>query len=129
HWIPTREITGAVRDHVADMQGGDPEVLVSMAVFRLWPESEGRRNRPLTRQQRRDYRRWVDNAAAGIGASRVTVVLEPDLALLAPPMRAEAMSTADPRPRARLVRYAARTFGALPRTTVYLDSGDSDWLT
>ena len=59
-WIPTREIEAKVRTHVAEVQDGDPDVVVPMAVFRLWPRTEAAKHEPLRTKDRRDYRRWVD---------------------------------------------------------------------
>lgn len=120
-WIPTRDIEAKVRSHVAGVQAGDRDVVVPMAVFRLWPRTEAAEHEPLRAKDRRSYRRWVDRAAAGIGSARVVMVLEPDLPV--------ALTGWRPGVRLKLARYAARTFGALPRTTVYLDGSDSDWLT
>lgn len=120
-WIPTRDIEAKVRSHIEGIQAGDPDVVVPMAVFRLWPRTEAAKHEPLRKKDRRSYRRWVDRAAAGIGSSRVVMVLEPDLPV--------ALTGWRPGVRLKLARYAARTFGALPRATVYLDGSDSDWLT
>ena len=117
-----------VRSYIADIQRGDPDVLVQLAVFRQWPEGEGARDKPLTQAQQDAYRRWIDAVAAAIGTTPVAMVLEPDLALDATPNTA-ALRTADPAARIALVRYAAQVFSRLPRTTVYLDAGSADWLT
>lgn len=118
---PTNDITRRVQAYIDDAQDGDPGTLVQMAIFRLWPEGEAQKHKPLTLADRASYRRWVDNAARGIGSARVALVLEPDLAVSLTGWR--------PAVRLRLARYAAQVFSALPRTTVYLDAGASDWLT
>jgi hypothetical protein len=118
--VPTSDITRKVRDYITASQDGDPNKLVHMAVFRLWPEGEGAKHKPLSLAQRDAYRRWVDNAARGIGSARVVLVLEPDLAV--------ALQGWRPAVRLRLASYAARVFAGLPNTTIYLDAGDSDWL-
>lgn len=118
---PTYDITRRVRAYIADSQAGDPDTLVQMAVFRLWPEGQAQKSKPLTLADRAAYRRWIDNAARGIGSARVALVLEPDLAVSLTGWR--------PAVRLQLARYAARVFSRLPRTTVYLDAGASDWLT
>lgn len=119
-WIPVGGIETKVRDHVRGIQAGDPDVIVPMAIFRLWPRTEAAKHQPLTRKDRRQYKRWIDRAAAGIGGARVVMVLEPDLPV--------ALTGWRPKVRLKLTRYAARVFGDLPRTVVYLDAGDSDWL-
>src|ERR1019366_4145922 len=63
-------------------------------------------------------RAWINQFAAGIGTSRVALILQPDLpiALCAPssvPLQ--------------LVAYAARRFNALRHTTVYIDVGAAEW--
>jgi hypothetical protein len=120
HWISPGDIKPQVRDYIRTTQGGDLTVSVQMAMFRIWPGGEGAKDKRFTKPQRRAYKRWVDNAAAGIGSSRVTMVLEPDLPL--------ALNGWRPRVRMRLTAYAARAFGALPQTTVYVDAGSADWM-
>jgi endoglucanase len=113
-WFADWYAPTAARDFIASDTGGDPNALSQMAVFRLdnW-EQAACTDHPSAATQA-SYRRWVDNFAAGIGASRVALILQPDLAFaLCAPTRA---------PLA-LVAYAARRFSALPHTTVYIDGG------
>lgn len=117
---PVSDVRRRVAEHIESAQAGDPDTLVQLAMFRLWPEGEANKHKPLTLADQRAYRRWVDNAARGIGNARVAMVLEPDLAVSLTGWR--------PQVRLRLARYAAKKFSALPRTTVYLDAGSSDWL-
>jgi endoglucanase len=117
---PVDDIERRVRAHISSAQDGNPDTLVQAAMFRLWPEGQANKNKPLTVADQRAYRRWVDNAARGIGNARVALVVEPDLAVSLTGWR--------PQVRFRLARYAAQRFSALPRTTVYLDAGSSDWL-
>lgn len=119
-WIPAGQITEKVQQYVAQAQAGDPDVVVPMAIFRAWPHGEGAKRQPITAQQQRDYRDWIDRAAAGIGSARVAMVLEPDLAV--------GLTGWRPAVRLRLASYAASVFSALPNTAVYLDAGDADWL-
>src|SRR6478752_8641949 len=59
-WIPTSQIQGKVRDHIANAQAGDPEALVQMTVFRLKPwEDEACRRLPTVKEQR-EYTKWID---------------------------------------------------------------------
>lgn len=119
-WIPTREIQAKIGSYVTATQAGDPKVLVQLAVFRLWPHGEGAKNRPMGKHERQQYRSWIRAAARGIGDARTAVVLEPDLAV--------ALTGWRPGRRMALTAYAARVLGALPRTSVYLDASDADWL-
>ena len=118
--VPDWDIERRVRDHIATAQAGNPEAIVQLAMFRLWPEGEAARDKPLTAADQQSYRTWVDGAARGIGSSRVAMVLEPDLAV--------ALKGWRPEVRLKLARYAAKRFSSLPNTTIYLDAGSSDWL-
>src|SRR5512139_574857 len=117
---PVDDVRRRVADHIEAAQAGDPDTLVQVAMFRLWPEGEGNKDKPVTLAAQRAYRRWVDNAARGIGKARVAMVLEPDLAVSLTGWRPEV--------RLRLARYAAKTLSALLRSAVDLDAGASDWL-
>jgi hypothetical protein len=119
-WIPDRDVYEKLRADIRQEQKGDPDVLVPIAVFREFANGESRRDEPITEAQQDSYRGFVDNAARAIGRSRVMIVLEPDLAVGLKGWR--------PNVRLEMVSYASRVFGALPRTTVYLDAGDADWL-
>lgn len=118
-YIPASEIRAKVSTDIAQEQGGNPKVLVWMAIGRMFPHGESAKMQPLTRAERRAYRRWVDHAARGIGSARVGLVLEPDLPV--------ALTGWRPAVRLGLVRYAARRFSSLPHATVYLDAGSADW--
>lgn len=119
-WIPDDQVFAKLRSDIAQEQSGDPDVVVPIAVFREFPRGEDAIHQPITTAQQRSYHRWVRNAARAIGDARVAMILEPDLAVGLDGWR--------PSVRLDLVRDAARTFAALPHTTVYLDASDSDWL-
>ena len=121
-WIPVADVPGKIQHYVQVSQAGDPDKLVQLAVFRLWPNGgEPARDKPLSTADQAAYRAWIRAAAQGIGSSRVAVVLEPDLPV--------ALKGWRPDVREALTRYAAQVLSALPRTTVYVDAGDADWLT
>lgn len=113
-------LTRKVRDHIAVSTGGDPDVLVQMAVFRMSPwEHEACRRLP-TKRERTDYRQWIRTFAAAVGDARTAIVLQPDGPfVLCAPHGSKAP--------ARLIRYAAERLSALPRTSVYIDGGAADW--
>jgi endoglucanase len=68
------------------------------------------------------YRDWINAFAAGIGARRAAVILEPDaLAGMG------CLSAADQQTRTELLSFAVQTFKALGATSVYLDAGHSHW--
>lgn len=125
----TRRIGPAISSTIkAQQRERGPDTLVQLALFREWVGGENARGRALSGAQQRDYRAWIDAAAAAIGSARTAIVLEPDLGLNAPPNNSWETRTKDPATRLALVRYAAQRLSALPRTTVYLDASDSDWL-
>lgn len=126
--LGTSRIGNDVRQFIADQQQGDPDALVQLAIFRQWPREEAGRGTPLSVAEQADYRAWIDRVAEAIGDARVAMILEPDLGLDAVPNDPHDKRTADPAARLALVRYAAHRFGELPRTSVYLDASDSDWL-
>ncbi|GAB7007971.1 hypothetical protein JCM18899A_54500 [Nocardioides sp. AN3] len=126
----TSSIGRALRGFVATQQAEfGKDALIQVAIFREWPRGEAGRGKPLSGSEQASYRAWVDAAADAIGDARVAMVLEPDLGLNAVPNNSWETRTADPAVRLSLVRYAARRFSALPRTSVYLDASDADWLT
>lgn len=119
-WYPTETVTRTIREYVENSQGGNPDAVVQLAIFRIFPYGEQKLDRPLTQRDRTAYRAWVDRVAEGIGSARVSLVLEPDLAL--------ALEGWRPEVRLALTRYAAKVFSALPRTSVYIDATDADWI-
>ena len=103
------------------MSGGDPEVLVQMAVFRMKPWEHEACDRLPTAAERASYKQWIDRFAAGRSAAQHTaIILQPDgpFALCAP---------GGSKVPSHLIGYAARTFTALPHTSVYIDAGAADW--
>ncbi|WP_344125920.1 glycoside hydrolase family 6 protein [Luedemannella flava] len=86
-----------------------------------------------------EYKAWVDAFAAGIGKHEVAIVLEPDGLGIIPwytsingasewckPAEADPATAAAE--RFTMLNYAVDRFGALPRTSVYLDGTHSSWL-
>jgi endoglucanase len=67
------------------------------------------------------YEDWIGQIAAAIGATAVIVVVEPDGL---PDIVRGCLSPAQGAERYRLLRYAMRRLGALPRARVYLDAGN-----
>jgi endoglucanase len=119
-WISNDMIRTKVRQYIENSTGGDPDVLVQMTVFRMVPwEHEACRRLPTAAEQA-GYKQWIDRFASGIGNTHVALILQPDgpFALCAP--HGSTLPS-------RLVAYASRRFSALPHTSVYIDSGASDW--
>ncbi len=118
-WFDDGSARSAVHDYIANVTGGDPSVLTQVAVFRLDPWEQTACSQLPGRGARSSYRHWVDNFAAGIGSSRVALILQPDLPF--------ALCSPNQRTVLGLVAYAARRFTALPHTTVYIDAGAWQW--
>jgi hypothetical protein len=119
-WISTGDIRELISSDIAQEQGGNPNVLVWMGIFRLWPHEEAANHVPMTAAQQQAYRDWIDAAARGIGSAKVGIVLEPDFPLT--------LDSWGPKVRAGLVRYAAQELSSLPNASVYIDGGSADWL-
>jgi endoglucanase len=71
------------------------------------------------------YRSWVRTFARGLGPGRATVILEPDAI---PQAVQGCLPRAARAERYTLLRFAARTLSARPRTSVYLDAGNAGWI-
>jgi endoglucanase len=70
------------------------------------------------------YRSWIAAFAAGIGARRAAVILEPDaLAGM------DCLSSPDQQTRVDLLAYAVQAFRAKGSVAVYLDAGNPGWQT
>ncbi|HEY6396840.1 MAG TPA: glycoside hydrolase family 6 protein [Solirubrobacteraceae bacterium] len=119
-WYDDSSAQNAVSQYISDVTRGNPNVLVQIAVFRLQPWEGASCRRLASPAEQASYKRWIDRFAAGIGPTRVAMVLQPDLpfAFCNPDGGRIALS---------LVSYAARVFNALPHTSVYIDAGAADW--
>ncbi len=71
-----------------------------------------------------EYRRWVDGIAAGVGPSRVAIILEPDALAMA-----DCLSPGQRQERFDLIGYAVDTLTRNPATVLYVDAGHSRWTT
>jgi len=120
-WMPNDEIAGIISDYIDDSQGGDPDALVQMTLFRLDPWYKDSCRQAPTAEQAASYRDWFDRVADAIGDTPTAVILQPDLTFaLCAPDGPEGVATS-------LVDYSAEVLSALPDTTVYLEAGASDW--
>jgi endoglucanase len=117
-WYADDQAKLAAQQFIAATTGGDPGVLSQVAVFRMDPWEGQACPGSWSAANQASYRSWVDQFAAGIGASRVALVLQPDLPFA---------SCSRSRVPYELVSYAARAFSALPHTTVYIDAGARYW--
>jgi hypothetical protein len=104
------------QESIRDSTQGNPNVLTQVAIFRLTPWETCSGSWSAGNQAR--YRSWIDGYAAGIGSSRVALILQPDLPF------GLCISSGVPE---QLVAYAAKVFNSLPHTTVYIDAGAYAW--
>jgi hypothetical protein len=121
-------IGAKIATYIANEQAGNPHVLVPLALFNIFPGGESNRHVPMTAAQITEYSAWMKAAVAAIGSTRAVVVLQPDLAELAPPNHKTALGVPDAAVREGLVKTSAQALSKLPNATVYLDAGDADWL-
>jgi endoglucanase len=119
-WYADDQAESVARQYIANATGGDPNVLVQMAVFRLKPWERAACQALPTPAEQASYKAWIDAFAAGIGDARVALVLQPDLPFASCTPHHSLLPL-------HLVAYAARVFGALPHTSVYIDAGAGDW--
>jgi endoglucanase len=130
-WIGDEEVTKKAQAYIAGAQAGDPEKLVLMTLFRMFPwEGEARIDQRLpTAAEQASYRRYVTNLAQGIGGSRVAVVVQPDGYFVKKAFEAWVGKVGRKKALlpARMLAWTVKTLAAQPRTTVYLDMGSEDW--
>jgi len=106
--------------YIDAVQRGDRDVAVGIGIFRLVPFEHEACKRLPTSDEISDYKRWIQEFAAGIGDSRVILLLQPDMPFtLCLPHH----SPID----LQLISWTVSRFAALAHTTVYIDSGASDW--
>jgi endoglucanase len=117
-WYSTGQARATAQQYLAQDTDGNPDELAQLAVFRLDPWEGAICGHSPSRAQQASYKAWIDKFAAGIGSSRVALILQPDLPFAL---------CASSRVPLQLVAYAAAKFTALPHTTVYLDAGAAYW--
>ncbi|MEO9324243.1 glycoside hydrolase family 6 protein [Nocardioides sp. C4-1] len=119
-WFSDDTVYESVRNNIEIAQDGDPEALVQFAVFRMEPWEHEACDRLPSGAEQDSYRRWTDEFARAVGDAHTAIVLQPDGPFL------QCVPGGSPVP-ADLISYAAKTFSALPNTSVYLDAGAGDW--
>jgi endoglucanase len=117
-WYPDNYARTVAQQIVEGTTGGQPDVLSQIAIFRLDPWEGQACPGSWGAGDQGSYRAWINQFAAGIGSSRVALILQPDLPV--------ALCAPSPVPL-QLVGYAANRFNALRHTTVYIDVGAAEW--
>lgn len=124
HWFGAWDADATARDlargYVGASTHGRSNALTQVAVFRLDPWEGPACSQLPSALQQASYKTWIDGFAAGIGSSRVALILQPDLPF------ASCVPAGSLLPL-QMVAYAAQVFSALPHTTVYIDGGARDW--
>jgi endoglucanase len=119
-WNPDAAAAGLVREYVRASTQGRSNVLTQLAVFRLDPWEGSACSELPSASQQVSYRAWIDNFAAGIGSSRMALILQPDLPFASCAPGGSLLPL-------QMVSYAVKVFSALAHTTVYIDAGARDW--
>ncbi len=120
HWQPDADIKQRVEKYIQLTTGGDPEVLVQTAIFRMEPWEREACKRLPTQAEQDSYKRWIDGFAAGVGETHMAIIMQPDGPfVLCAPGRSKLP--------ARMIRHAVQTLSALPNVSVYIDGGAADW--
>lgn len=126
-WVPTFNqgtkwgARKTATNYIAAVQNGDPDTAVGIGIFRLDPFERAACSKLPSAAQQAEYKRWIQEFAAGIGDSRVILLLQPDMPFtLCLPHHSQI--------DLKLINWTAKQFNALSHTTVYIDSGASDWL-
>ncbi|MGH8861280.1 MAG: glycoside hydrolase family 6 protein [Jatrophihabitantaceae bacterium] len=118
-WTADDQIYDQLSEYIRVSNGGNPNVLVQFAIFRLQPWEGQVCGTVPTQRQRDSYKYWINEAARAIGSAHTAIVLQPDLPF--------AFCSSRPLVSLGLVSYAAQKLSALPNTSVYLDAGAYDW--
>ncbi|MGN6160467.1 MAG: glycoside hydrolase family 6 protein [Marmoricola sp.] len=119
-WIAPAKVQARIAHLVANQQAGDKTKITQFATFNLWPTGEAAVALPANYAT--TYKAWYQAFVAGIGTARAVVVLESDLTVAVG-------SNRSPAAREALTRWAAALLSKHPNIAVYIDGGDSDWLT
>lgn len=117
--IGPNEIEGKIEDYIVNSQAGDRKKLVQITIFRMDPWYTASQSQVPSPKQVSEYKLWIRNSAKAIGSTRTALYLQPDSTFLRGVPNYE-LSTS-------LIRYAARIYGRLPNTLVYLETGGYDW--
>ena len=124
HWFGRwdRPVRKRVRNYLRCAAAVQPGTVPLMVVMRHQGKSCGGGYTAGGPAEDRRARAWYRNFARAVGGARVVIGFEPDslgtLECLAPRRRGA---------RLKLLRYGVNVLSRLPRATIYLEAGASDW--
>jgi endoglucanase len=118
-WIPAPQVAADVRTVLREAQASDSMPLLVLYAYPYQGCEQG------TAATTGGYEQWIDRVAAGIGAGRAAVVLEPDA--LAEDVTLSCLSAAEQTARVAIIRHAVDRLAKLPHVALYLDAGNSRW--
>ena len=114
------DIQERIEEYVERTTGGDPDVLVQTAIFRMEPWETDACTRLPSSAEQASYKKWIAGFAAGVGEAHMAIIMQPDGPfVLCAPGGSELP--------AKMIKSAVRTLSALPNTSVYIDAGAADW--
>lgn len=118
-WVPEDEVDKRIKRYIELSQAGDPDALVQITIFRMKPWYTESRHRQPTKAEVASYKRWIKLSARAIGDTKTALFLQPDSTFLRTVPNFKLSSS--------LIRFAAKEYGKLPNTKVYLETGGHDW--
>lgn len=118
-WIGDNDIARVTKAYIENSQRGNKDAWVQMTIFRMDPWYTESQHKVPTKKQIRSYKKWIRNSAKAIGDTKTILILQPDSTFL--------RGVPNFKKSSGLIRYAAKRYGALPNTRVYLETGGWDW--
>ncbi len=118
---PTVNISG----YISSSTNGDSAALSQISDFSLSPWENKACGVTPSSSQIKAFKDWNTKAAKGVGNSRLLMMMQPDLAVA----YSGCMTTHSRAVYESEVNWAVQKYNALKYTTVYIDTGSSDWLT
>jgi hypothetical protein len=119
-WNTQREVYDTVRKYIDNVTGGDPNVLVQMALFRMSPWEGQACHHLYTEGEANSYKSWINRVYRAIGNTHVALILQPDMPFMKCIVHTRDVALS-------MVKYAAWKLHKLPNTTIYIDMGAADW--
>ena len=118
-WVPENEVDKRIKRYIELSQAGDKNAMVQLTIFRMKPWYTESQHRQPTKSEIASYKRWIKLSAKAIGDTPTALFLQPDSTFLRGVPNFKLSSG--------LIRFAAKEYGKLPNTKVYLETGGYDW--